>query len=368
MSEKGNCATMKRLFLLALLTAAVVISSPAKDAINASVTPVSGSAPIVVNNGNPYSNGTFAVGTIQLFYTVKAFQFPSGQFATFQVGLRDQNETQNPTTVYPVTLNLVQTGSSNLTLTPVPASFNVTGTGWTSSSMVTVSIPSAVAQDPSLNIDGTDLVGNLQLETSPQGAHLDTATTIQVHIKLIHPTACLRFFDSITDEAFTTTVTSTVVNLGGHPQKVVATTPFGQFSDNLLVVNTCGVSESFDIKAGLNSDFETTPHGNPGNAVFTYFTSGYVDPNSFNIAGFGTSTPEGEQLCLTGISVSAGDTFLMAVHMGIDKGMLPSQLPSSNSFMFSGGLYASGSSCSGTPDSLATPNPVSASLSFTTSQ
>jgi hypothetical protein len=359
---------MKRPFLLPLLTAAVVISSPAKDAINASVTPVSGPTPIVLNNGNPYSNGTFAVGTIQLFYTVKAFQFPSGQFATFQVGLRDQNETQNPTTMYPVTLNLVQTGSANLTLTPVPASFNVTGTGWSGSSLVTVSIPSAVAQDPSLNVDGTDLVGNLQLETSPQGAHLDTVTTIQVHIKLIHPTACLRLFDFVTDEAFTTTVTSTLVQLGGHPLKVVATNPFGQFSDNLLVVNTCGVSESFDIKAGLDGDFQTTPHGNPGNAVFTYLTSGYVDPNSFNVSGFGTGTPEGEQLCLTGISVPAGDAFLMTVHMGIDKGMSPSLLPSSNTFTFSGGLYAAGSACSGTPDSLATPNPVSTSLSFATSQ
>lgn len=359
---------MKRSFLLPLLAAAVVVSSPAKDAINASVTPVSGPTPIVVNNGNPYSNGTFAVGTIQLFYTVTAFQFPSGQFATFQVGLRDQNEIQNPSTVYPVMLSLVQPGSSNLTLTPVPASFNVTGTSWTSSSIVTVSIPSGVAQDPSLNIDGTDLVGNLQLETSPQGAHLDTVTTIQVHVKLIHPTACLRFFDFITDEAFTTTVSSTVVNLGGHPLKVVATNPFGQFSDNLLVVNTCGVSESFDIKAGLDSDFQTTPHGNPGNAVFTYFTSGYVDPNSFNVTGFGTGTPEGEQLCLTGISVPAGDTFLVTVHMGIDKRTLPSQLPSNNTFMFSGGLYTAGSACSGTPDSLATPDPASASLSFTTSQ
>ncbi len=344
----------------------------AKDAIKSSVTPLGSPAPILQVNGNPYSAGTYAVGTIQLFYTVHAFQFTAGNFASFQLNMQDINVGANPVTTYPVTLNLTQTGSANLVLTPVPASFTVTGVGWTGSSTVTISIPSSVPSTPSLNVDGSDLVGNLQLVTSPQGAHLDTVTTIQVHIKLVHPTACLRVFDFITDEAFTTIVTSTVVNVNSHTGKVVATNPFGQFSDNILVANTCSTSQSFDLLISLDSSFDTNPHGNPGNATFTYMKAGYVDPSGFSISAFGSGTAQGEHLCLANITVPAGDTFLATVHMGILRGMAASALPSSGMFSFQASVDTAGSTSScanpsaGTLNSLATPNPASASLSFTT--
>jgi hypothetical protein len=356
---------MKPVISLGTIALALCLPCAAKDAVQASVTPLSGS-PIVAQNGNPYSVGTYAVGTVQLFYTVVATQFPAGPLATFQVGLLDKAYNDKPATLYPVALNLSQIGFPLVELSAAPGTFNVAAAGPIGSSVVTVSIPAATAANPALNLDGTELVGNLKLDTDPAGNHLDTVTNIQVHVKLVYPdTACLRLFDFITDEAFTTTVTSTVVNVGGHPAKVVSTNPYGQFSDNLLVVNTCAASKTFDLTASLDSRFATNPQGNPGNAAFTYLKTGYVDPTSFSIGAFGTGTPAGQQLCLQNVTLPAGDSLLMAVHMGIVKGQSPTLLPASGVFSFLGSLYGPGTNCSGTLESQVAPNPAAATLGFT---
>ncbi len=354
--------------VLAVLVLGLTPQALAKDAVKASVTPQGSPVPIMKENGTPYSSGTYAIGTIQLFYTVSAFQFPSGNFASFQLDMMDMAYTANPATSYPVTLNLVQTGSSNLVLSPLLSSFIVSGTGWSGSSIVTISIPASVASDPSLNLDGTDLIGNLQMVTSPQGAHLDTVTTVQVHIKLVHPTACLRVYNFFTDQAFTTIVTSTDVNVN-NKGKVTATNPFGQLSDNILVVNTCSTPISFDLQIELDSSFQTNPNGNPGNAVFVYLTSGYMDPSTFNMAAFGSGTPQGQHLCLCNLTVPAGDTMLITVHMGIIRNMLASALPADGTFDFGAEVYAAGSTLncttSGSPHPLADPSYAYTPLPFT---
>ncbi len=356
---------MKSLTTISAIALALSLPCAAKDAVQASVTALNDS-PIVVQNGNPYSAGTYAVGTVQLFYTVVATQFPAGPLATFRVGLLDKAYNDKPATAYPVTLNLAQNGFPVVELSAAPGMFTVTGAGPIGSSVVTVSIPPATAADPALNVDGKELVGNLILDTDPAGNHLDTVTSIQVHVKLVYPVAnCLRLFDLITNEPITTTVTSTVVNVGGNPATVKSTNPFGQFSDNLLVVNTCGSARTFDLNAALDKAFATNPQGNPGNAVFTYLKTGYVDPASFSIGAFGTSAPVGQQLCLQNVTLPAGDSFLMAVHMGIIRGQSPSLLPPNGVFNFSGTIYGPGTNCSGTPDPLVTPNPAAAALGFT---
>jgi hypothetical protein len=347
--------------LLLTIALAITATCSAKDAIQSSVTPLSGATPIVAVNGNPYSPGTFAVGTIQLWYTVNAFQFTPGVLATFSLGLSDINYSNNPNTTYPVALNITQIGSTYLTLIPAPASFSPTGPGWNASSVVTVSIPLSTAQ--SLTSDGTELVGNLKLDTVPAGAHLNTVTNVQVHVKLVHPTNCLRVFNFITDQDHTEVVTSTIVNVNSHSGAITSLNPYGQLSDNLLIANTCTTTQSFDVKALLDAMFDTNPHGNPGNAVFTFLTSGYVSPTSFLVTAFGTGTPQGEQLCLGNVSVPAGQTFLITVHMGILK-VNASLLPPSNIFHFSADLRQAGSACAGPLDSLATPNPVSTALAF----
>jgi hypothetical protein len=354
---------MKRISTIFLLFAA---ACAAKDAIQASVTPVSGPAPIVVVNGNPYSNGTFAAGTIRLTYTINAFQFPTvTDIARFQVGLSDVHYSANPETTYSgLALSLTQTGSPNVLLSANPATFHPTGSGWSATSLVSISVPASVASNPTLNVDGAELIANLQLVTTPQGAQLDTVTTIQVHLMLVHPTSCLRVFNFITDETFTTTVTATEVNVAGQPPSVKSTNPFGQFSDNVLVVNTCGTPQNFSVGTTLDTAFETSPKGNPGNAVFTYTKNGYTSPATLNLASFGTGTAQGQQLCLTGISLAAGDSFLETVHMAIKKGISPSLLPSSGAFGFSARVYA-GSACSGNLLTNATTNPATTALTFT---
>ena len=320
----------------AVIALATAGTSAANDAVQATVTPNTPPTPIVLQNGTGLTPGTYATGTIQLFYTVQAFQFPVGQFATFNLGLAIAAGKSNPATAYPVPLTLKQTGSSQLTLTPASSSFSVTSASWTDTTLVTISIPAGVSSD-----DGTDLVGNLQIETDGQ-RHLDTVTTIQVHIKLVYPTSCLKLYDFVTDEAFTQIVTTTNVNVNNNNGKVTAINPYGQLSENVLVVNTCSTSQTFDVKVTLDAWFKTNPSGNPGNAVFTYSTTGELDASSFNIAPFiGTDTPQGQSLQLTNITVAAGDMFLMTVHMSINKGAVWTG-GATGTFSFTSELFVSG--------------------------
>lgn len=341
----------------AIIALASAGTASAEDAVRAGVTPNTPPTPIVTLNGTGLTPGTYAIGTIQLFYTVQAFQFPVGQFATFNLDLAIEAGKPNPATAYPVPLTLEQTGSSNLTLTPSTSSFSVTTSAWTSSTIVTIAIPAGVPND-----DGTDLVGNLQIKANGQ-SHLGTATTVQVHIKLVYPDECLKLYDFITDADLAHIVTSTNVNVNPK-NKVTATTPYGQLSANLLVVNTCAVSETFDVRATLDPWFATNPSGNPGNAVFTYSTAGELDPSTFNIAAFGTGSPQGQSLQFTNVSVAAGDMFLMTVHISINKGNLWNG-GSAGTFSFSGALYANGTSFGALLTGVGPSNPAIATLTYT---
>ena len=394
MNMKSTKRTSLLLSIAALILMAITLPplASAKDAVQAAVTPIVPPTPIKQVNGTEYSSGTYAIGTIQLLYTVFAYTFTAGEFGQFTLDLKDlQVNTTGQSPSYPVTLNLIQTGSSNLTLTPVPDTHSVTapvGTDyWDGSSTVTISIPSFVPSTPSLNLDGTVLVGNLQLKTPDAGAHLDTVTTVQVHIMLVHPNSCLKLYDYFTDEAFTTIVTSTFVNLGGRPKVVKATNPFGQFSNNILVANTCGGIESFDLLIKLDSHFETNPNNNPGNAVSTYQTGSTLDPTGTLVTppnvipSIWTGTPQGQKLCLPNISLAAGSSLLATVHMQLIKGNAPTWLGGtydsgtgqwSGSFGgFVGELDVAGSTSNctglGTLHTLVSPsNPAFASMSFTT--
>jgi hypothetical protein len=110
--------TTNRKFIFAcflfIAVSAVAASAWAKDAVVASITtPMTPSNPIIIQNGTQYSQGTYAIGTIQLFYTVPAYQFPAGNFGYFTLNLSIQSGKNTPTTNYPVVLSLKQTGSAN---------------------------------------------------------------------------------------------------------------------------------------------------------------------------------------------------------------------------------------------------------------
>ena len=100
---------------------------------------------------------------------------------------------------------------------------------------------------------GRPQVRSLQLE-APGGSRLDTTTTIQVHILVQDNAACLSVYNFLTDQDFQSIVTGTTLNLGGpkNNRRVVSTNP-GQFSDNVLIVNDCGETQTFDLHIILDS-------------------------------------------------------------------------------------------------------------------
>ncbi|HWR51237.1 MAG TPA: hypothetical protein VN428_09030 [Bryobacteraceae bacterium] len=347
----------------ALLTLAVAVCSSAlgKDAIQASVTPLNTPVPLVTANGNPYSAGTYAVGTIQLWYTVNAYQFPAGPFASFELNMIDANYSAKPPAAYPVDLKIGQLGSSNLLVTPTASSFTITAPGWEGTSRVSVEIPQSTVTNPALNADGTDLVANIQLVTDPNGAGVDTVTNVQVHIILVHPTSCMRVFNFFTDPELEHLIETVQVNVTGKAENV-GLIP-GQLSDNVLVVNGCADSVALDLAVTLDPLFEPGSNGNP---VKTLSAAGSVAPMTFLEVVFGAETPRGTNLCISNLQVAAGTTLLAAVQTGMLKDATSGSLPTGNAFEFSAKLTEPDASCGGGEAlSIAVPNPVSVSLPFT---
>ena len=304
-----------------------------------------------------------------LIYTIIAPAFPIGPWAAFRLNLNvyDVNAKNDPD--YPVGVALTDLGSPHLTLLPAESPVAVSGVGWSGSVLVTLVIPASVASDPTLNEDGAQIVSSLRIST-PGDPHMDTVTNVLVKVNLVHPSACLKAYDFITDTTLATTVAATEVNVNPR-RKVTSTNPYGTLSENVLVANTCATTESFDLRTNLDGAFSTQPsNNNPGNAVFTFTTSGEVDPVSFNIGAFGTGTPQGQNLCLQNISLPAGASFLVTVKISINNGMSADLLPGGGTGpgVFSGfgaALYTAGSGCTAPLITIADPNPLTAPLPFT---
>jgi hypothetical protein len=353
--------------LVAALVAALLVTGTAfaKDSLQAGVTiPAGQPVPVMTENGGGYTPGTYAVGTIHLNYVYVGTSFPQGSFATFNLNLsvyKPSATGAEPT--YPVSVDLSNAGGANLALVPSVSPVAATGVGWSAVVPVDIVIPGDIASSADWDDDGDQLVGKLQL-SSETGSKLDTVTTVIVKITLVHPSACLKVYNFITDAAFSETITATEVNVNRRGT-VVATNPYGSLSSNVVVVNTCSSVENFDLRVVLDPWFSTQPSNNPGNAVFTFAASGEIDPAAFNIASFGLGTPQGQNLCLGTVAVPGGGTFLTTVHMAINN-VAASGLPSDGKFDdFRATLYGAGTACSGSPVGYAAPNPAAAALTFT---
>lgn len=358
-----------RLVLTAALLATFHNPAAAKDAVKTAVANATGS-PILQENGTPYAQGTYAVGTIQLTYTVVGYAFPAGPFGNFDVDWAVvANYASGGTTNYPIDLKLTQIGGTSVELTPVANTFNVVSNSDSGTSHVGISIASGVPSDPTLNCDGCSLVGNLRLTTSPSGAKLDTPTNILVKLVLAHPDACLKAYHFVTaqDDVVPLASTTLAVPSSGKFAGTVRGSNPSQYSDNVMIANTCPTDESFDLKIGLDTLFETNPSNNPGNAVFTYSTAGETDPGSFNLTAFGTGTGKGQQLCLQNVIVPADTTFLATVHSQVKKGTPASSLPTNpQEFYFGATLFDTvNSSCTGTlKPAVTVSNPAGVELPF----
>ena len=73
-----------------------------------------------------------------------------------------------------------------------------------------------------------------------------------MHVKLVHPTACIKAYDFITDENLAPLAAP--LKVGVNPKGKLSSQP-GQLSDNILIVNTCSLPHSFNLEAVLDSDF-----------------------------------------------------------------------------------------------------------------
>jgi hypothetical protein len=309
-------------------------------------------------------------GNIMLTYTWVASSCSTGQFAQFNLNLSDQLGSGRQRGVYPAILSLEDSGGGTAAqLSASPASLNVTGVGWTGSSLVTVSISKCDTFQ-----DGATLDGQMQESASlPLGGNpfINTQTTIHVHIKVVVPkAACLNLYSFESDQDTGDLLTSLVVNAKTNGS-IKATNP-GQISVDGLVANTCLSELSFDLGIGIGFDHDwgTNPSGNPGNATFTYTTTGEYDPSTYNLAAFGTGTKQGEILCLSNVTLAAGDSFLTRVHSAILSGLTTSNLPNltAGNFTFSATIYAPGTSCltAFSPPSIVGPsNPATSLLSYT---
>lgn len=355
-SVSGKTSKAIAIVALALVYVCSAENAWAKDSMSVTVSGATGS-PVIVKNGA-------AAGTIQLFYTVNASAFPIGWSQTFKLNWVTTPSARNATD-YGTGITFVLTQDQQggyVDLAPSPDTFNLTATNRNGYSTVTVSIVPDKNGHLPLTVDGTDLVGNLKLAAGPD---VNTVTNIQVHILLVHPTDCLKVYNFVTDqESKLETLDETTLNVptrGSKAGKVNSSTP-GQFSDNVLVVNTCGSPHSFDLRIGLDSSFAVQG----ANAVKTYSAAGEFNSSNFEPLLSGTEANKQQNLCLENVTVPADSSFLATVHSKIVDDLPQSLLPADGTFDFAASVHDQvNTGCAGPLYSVATPNPATFSLPFT---
>ena len=328
---RSFCAHSRSLTVALSLSGFVFAAAPAAragDDVAVAVTiPAGELTPIVTANGNPYANGSYAVGTLRLEYTYVGTTFPAGLFATFELGMGTVPRS-GATPSYPVDLSLEQTGSSALVLTPETSHFEVPASGWSDSTPVAIEIPAWVGSDPTLNEDGDTIVANLQPKTGA-GAKLGTPSSIQVKIRLVHPTACVRHYTFLSDRELSGDITSMALTFfasdhNSKPNQVQTVTPTKNVNQNVLLVNTCDTDETVDLDIDPDDRFEIPQPANPNDSakrVFVYWTGGELAPGAIDL---GTLTPVDSlepTLQLTGVVLGAGETVLVTVHLQLDAAL-----------------------------------------------
>lgn len=356
----------------AALTLSALLAAPSafagKDVLEVGLTAITPAHASLSVGGTPMAVGGFSGGNIVLQFTHAGTSFPSGTttFGGFVLKQRlvDRSAASGQDTTYGSGLSFTADqqgtgGALQLGVAPVQQTALAAGAQADRSVAITVACNQAT---PCTYADGDTLTANIHFAASNE---LDTSVKVMVKVKLVAPpTQCLSFYNFVTDQDLTTAVTRTdvgVVASGRNAGRVTSTMPFGQLSDNVLVVNSCGTAQQFDLDINLDPSFDTNPHDNPGNAVFTYAGSSSASPANFDLSAFGEGTPQGQVLCLANVSVGANSSFLATVHMGIRRGMAQEAL-TPNAFLFTAGLHAAGTACAGAP---VAPGTAGASVGYT---
>jgi hypothetical protein len=354
--------TLRVLSLPVLAIAFVIGLAPAARAgedVTASVSASAAPTPIVTLNGNPYANGSYAVGTLRLEYTYVGMQFPTGYFGTFDLDLALRSSA-GPATSYPTDLTLRQVGSTNLDLAIVPSEHSVTGAAWTGSSEVEIYIAASAA---ALTADGSTIVANLQLQ-APGRDHLGTTTTVQVKITLVHPTSCMRHYTFISDRENENAVLTMALRYGtrgGNTNKITNVSP-SQVNHNVLLVNVCSSDETLDLRMQRDPRFTWGPGGAPANAVFIYSTAGQLVPGPINVATLTAGPVLGKVADILNLTVPAGHTVLVKAHLKLDPDLDRFGVGASP-FTFRSFAYEPGNSWTA-EHGPTTPNPAVAAVPF----
>ncbi|MGK2944408.1 MAG: hypothetical protein ACSLFC_06680, partial [Desulfuromonadales bacterium] len=178
---------------------------------------------------------------------------------------------------------------------------------------VSVSVPGTVANDPDFQADGTELVANLQLSTPPK-THLDTVTTVKVHMTLVHPTetaACIVPLHLVANQNFDTDLSDVGAFLSYQTNTTTLSSTPNDFQHLIALVNTCEDDIPLDLATAINDNFEL----HQANAVrTTAVAQEFVDLDA--LLGYGlnwdTLSNAGTNLCLEDIVVPGGETFIIA--------------------------------------------------------
>jgi hypothetical protein len=241
----------------------------AKDALKVSVVP--SAAFTFDTNGNPLSSGTYAVGTIKIYMMVVGTTWPATLPNVVTLDLAVEQRKEKPATRYPVAIRLRDVGAG-LILTPVLADFDFDDASWTDQSIVGVSVPQKIIDDPAMNADGTVLVGNLQTETTARKSRFDTVTTVKIHAMLVHPVPdlCLKTATFVTNQPLSRNLSSSSDGLdftwgyktAGPNTTFEYTADPSPIRDNVIIVNTCTTEQYYDAKIGLPTGFQKKSSGN----------------------------------------------------------------------------------------------------------
>ena len=340
--------TRKVLILTIVLVATMTANAWAGDNIQVSVQSISPEASIKLNGNDVIQ------GTLQLWYTVNAYSFPTGSFGTFRIDMRDVHLNGLTNSVYPATMTLKQKGGEALILTPAKSTFDVTGQGWQESTTVTMSILSGAS-----NEDGAEVVGNLDFSV-PGRNKVGTPSSVQVHIRLVHPTNCIKVYNFMADAGATTVYDdSFFVDVKVKNGEVNSASP-GTLSYDIVASNICSQNMTVDLGAQIDPLWNVVG----GQGVKLYSAAGDIDLSGWDVSLFSNPQNNGTNLCFQNATIPAGKTILLNVKTTMDDGVSAGALGSA--FTFSGSLRQAGSSCTGNLEPLASPNPVSTDLGFIT--
>jgi hypothetical protein len=313
--REGDVMNLRSLFVVgAMGVLGTTGVAYAKDAVRADVTDAAGA--VVTENGAFSVPGTYAVGTLKLHYFVTGHAFPPGTYAAPEICFDTLAAKSKPETRYPATMYLDQIGGEEVVLMPSNNAPTFYETGHESCVTLDVSIPSYIAEDPDYQEDGTELVGNLRLSTPPR-THLDTVTTIKVHLTLVHPseTACVVPLHFVSDNDFGANVSATGLSLQYNTQQQTVSSDPTRPSHTVALVNTCEDDVTVDLGTAINGNFGLFHT----NAIRTTTANQeYEDIDALlagqqDLPGPGVGGP----WCFEGVTVPGNQTYILAQVMSI---------------------------------------------------